>query len=269
VVVNAVPSARTLSGRVRRRGLRGSAARAFQRAFRIPLLYLATRTLQKRIRDVASVDDALDLAYGFSYGGVVFAPWQERSEIGGLLAMIERIEPKTILEIGTSNGGTLFLFARVAAKDAVIASVDLPHGEFGGGYPPWRGHLYRSFASDGQEIRLLRADSHDPRTLDEVRAMLGGRTVDVLFIDGDHTYDGVKQDYEMYAPLVRAGGVIAFHDIVPTSSDGPRPKNDFDLQGGEVPQFWAELRGSNAVSEFVEDWDSGRFGIGAITVSGS
>jgi len=38
---------------------------------------------------------------------------------------------------------------------------------------------------------------------------------DFLFIDGDHTYEGVEGDFEMYSPLVRRGGIIAFHDIVP------------------------------------------------------
>ncbi len=229
-------------------------------------MLLATRALRERIRAVSSIDDSLDLAYGFSFGGIVFGPWQERSEIRSLLNAIAEIRPKTILEIGTSNGGTLFLFARVASPDALIVSVDLPHGEFGGGYPRWRGHLYRSFATAAQRIRLLRADSHDSRTLGAVCSALEGRKVDVLFIDGDHTYDGVKRDFEMYKSLVREGGVVAFHDIVPPSPNGPRPRNRDALQGGEVSEFWAELRSSNEVSEFVEDWDSGRFGIGMIKV---
>jgi predicted O-methyltransferase YrrM len=41
------------------------------------------------------------------------------------------------------------------------------------------------------------------------------KRLDFLFIDGDHTYEGVKQDFEMYTPLVRKGGLVAMHDIVP------------------------------------------------------
>lgn len=36
--------------------------------------------------------------------------------------------------------------------------------------------------------------------------------LDVLYIDGDHTYEGVKADYELHAPMVKPGGVIFFHD---------------------------------------------------------
>lgn len=254
----------TLSERIRRRGLRGAAGRALQRALRIPLTFLATRVLRSRMRRISTVDDALDVAYTFSFAGIQFSPWQERSEIEGLLRTVAAIEPSTVLEIGTSNGGSLFLFARVATANALLISIDLPHGEFGGGYPPWRSVLYRAFASRKQRIRLLRADSHEARTLEAARAALERRPVDVLFIDGDHTYEGVRRDFEMYKSLVRDGGVIAFHDIVPPSAAGPTPKGDATLEGGEVHEFWAEIRSEHDVSEFVEDWGSGRFGIGAI-----
>jgi cephalosporin hydroxylase len=264
--MSAFASARTRSVQFRHRRVRELLARALERIFRIPILWLAARALRRRVRTVSSVDDALELAYEFSFGGIVFGPWQEPSEIRSLMHMVEAIRPQTVLEIGTSNGGTLFLFARVALPDALIVSVDLPRGQFGGGYPRWRAPLYQAFAADKQTIRLLRADSHAPETLEKVRAALNGRKVDVLFIDGDHTYDGVRQDFEMYGPLVREGGLVAFHDIVPPRPNGPLPWKNEDLQGGEVSRFWAELRSSREVSEFVENWDSGRFGIGVITV---
>ena len=264
-----VASVRSLGERVRRRGLRGSAERALERGLRTPLTVLAAPVLRRRMSAVSSVDDALDLAYGFSFAGVVFGPWQERSEIAGFLELVSQSTPRTVLEIGTSNGGSLFLLARVAAPDALIVSIDLPQGEFGGGYPRRRSVLYRAFAAQKQRIRLLRADSHEPRTLEAVRAALEGREVDVLFIDGDHTYEGVKRDFEMYAPLVREGGVIGFHDIVPPSPQGPTPRKEDDLLGGEVSRFWSEVRSGHDVVEFVEDWGSGRFGIGAIAVDGA
>jgi len=137
-----------------------------------------------------------------------------------------------VLEIGTACGGTLFLFSHVASEDATIISIDLPGGKFGGGYRKWREPLYRSFALLGQQIYLLREDSHKTETLEQVESILQGRKVDFLFIDGDHTYEGVKKDFEMYSPLVGQGGMIAFHDIVP----GP-VKNV-----GGVPEFWRKVK---------------------------
>lgn len=48
-------------------------------------------------------------------------------------------------------------------------------------------------------------------TFDGLKKWLGGRPIDLLFIDGDHTYAAVKSDYEIYGPLTRH--IIAFHDI--------------------------------------------------------
>ena len=43
----------------------------------------------------------------------------------------------------------------------------------------------------GQKIHLIRADSHKVKTLEQVKAILGGKGLDFLFIDGEHSYDGV------------------------------------------------------------------------------
>jgi len=181
-------------------------------------------------------------------------PSQVYGEISQLLELVDTIKPRTILEIGTANGGTLFLFSRVAPEDATIISIDLPGGKFGGGYPKWRGVLYKSFALPGQKIHLLRADSHKRETLEQVKAILGGREIDLLFIDGDHTYEGVKKDFETYSPLVKEGGIIAFHDIVL----GP------EENVGGVPEFWRKVKDSYESKEIVEDWSQNGYGIGVI-----
>jgi len=69
-------------------------------------------------------------------------------------------------------------------------------------------------------------DSHDERTLGTLKKMLNGRPVNLLFIDGDHNYEAVKRDYELYAPLVE--NIIALHDI-------SSPKHGVRI-------FWKELK---------------------------
>ena len=78
--------------------------------------------------------------------------------------------------------------------------------------------------------------------------------MDFLFIDGDHSYDGVKKDFEMYSPLLAPGGMIAFHDIV----DGP------EASVGGVPKFWRELKAGHTHLEFVKSWQQGGWGIGVL-----
>lgn len=144
---------------------------------------------------------------------------QVRSEISAFMEVVDRTKPKAVLEIGTAGGGTLFLMCRIASEDATIISIDLPGGKFGGGYSKRRKFLYRQFTQPRQKIHLLMMDSHKREALEQVKAILGAKKIDLLFIDGDHTYEGVRSDFEMYGPLVRPGGLITFHDIVPGPSE--------------------------------------------------
>jgi predicted O-methyltransferase YrrM len=205
-------------------------------------------------RSINNIHDALDFAFLFQAFGVSIKPTQVKYEIAKLLEIVAALRPRVVLEIGTAGGGTLFLFTRAADPDAKIISIDLPGGPFGGGYPKWKTPLYKSFSKEGQKIYLIRRDSHDPQTLEEVKRILGDEKVDFLFIDGDHTYEGVKRDFEIYSPLVREGGIIAFHDIVP----GP-PENV-----GGVPEFWNKIKTRYRHLEIVRDWSQGGFGIGVI-----
>src|SRR5439155_8391645 len=128
------------------------------------------------------------------------------------------------------------------------------------GYWKWREVLYRSFGSPGQMIHLVRGDSHSQRTLDRVKSLLSGKLVDFLFIDGDHSYAGVKRDFEMYAPLLRPGGLAVFHDIMP--DHGGFEKDQSAPFSGDVPIFWNELKRVVRTSEFIENPHQEGYGIG-------
>lgn len=189
----------------------------------------------------------------WDYAGGYFRPIQQDSEFIELARRVWLLQPKVILEIGTHWGGTLHMWTRMATEDATIISVDLPGGEFGGGYSEIRIPLYESFRRPSQQLHLLREDSHSPETLAKVKNILSGRPVDFLLIDGDHTYSGVKQDFEMYTPLVRKGGLIAFHDIA----------KSYDRT--EVEKFWNEVKVGRSVTELCHH-PSGIYGIGIIEV---
>jgi predicted O-methyltransferase YrrM len=177
-------------------------------------------------------------------------------EIKRLCAILARHPPKTVVEIGTAGGGTLFLLSAVAADDATLISLDLPPPA---GYPRERQLFYRAFGRFRRRVFLLRSDSHEPGTLTLVKKRLRHRPLDFLFIDGDHSASGVARDYEMYGPLVRPRGIIAIHDIVPGANE----------KVGDVPSFWRKLKSttSSEVEEIVEDWSQGGFGIGVIRVA--
>jgi predicted O-methyltransferase YrrM len=149
----------------------------------------------------------------FGYCDGFLAPVQVPEEMALLLKDVRSLAPNRVLEIGTCKGGSLYMWTRVAQPSATIVSVDLPGGKYGGGYSKLRTPIYRRFARVQQQLHLLRANSHASETLAEVKQLFGAEPIDFLFIDGDHSYEGVKQDWEMYSPLVRKGGLVVFHDV--------------------------------------------------------
>ena len=187
----------------------------------------------------------------FRFAGGFLEPIQVEDEITALVTEVRSLQPRTIVEIGTSMGGTLYLWTRFAAPDAIIISIDLPRGKFGGGYSPLRIPLYQRFARDRQRLHLLRCDSHSPDTIRTVSELLNGQPIDFLFIDGDHTYEGVRKDWENYGALVRPGGLMAMHDV---------GKNYDDT---EVKRFWDEVKGRFQYREYLAH-PNGFYGIGSL-----
>jgi len=198
-----------------------------------------------RSRDVAQ---SVRVAFEFRAAGIRIVPQQIPAEISAFLDLCAPLNPKSILEVGTDSGGTLFLLSSVADPSAKLVSVDLF------GYPGWKAPLYASFARGGQSLRLIRGDSHSPETIHQVKGALGDAKLDLLFLDGDHSYAGVKKDFETYSPMVREGGIIALHDIVPTD---PR-------SGAFACKFWAEVKEGRKHTEIVENWGQGAAGIGLL-----
>ena len=170
-------------------------------------------------------------------------------EVAQLCERIKVLQPKTILEIGVDRGGSMNLWCQFAPPDARYIGVDNAM------------HFVIKRDTPQQKI-LIEADSRLPATLEKVKAALntlemehGDEGVDFLFIDGDHTEEAVRSDYAMYAPLVRKGGIIAFHDINASL-------NQEHCKG--IKKFWSELKETNDTVEFVNTEAECYFGIGVI-----
>ena len=160
------------------------------------------------------------------------------------------LQPKRILEIGTDEGGTLFLWSRIAPPDAHLVALDIRPLGLLGQWSSWA-FARRGLGYGDQRITLaMPLDSHSSATVDRIRGLFDGEEVDFLFIDADHSYEGVKRDFELYAPLVRSGGLVAFHDIASPPWPG-------------VVQFWEELRQTHDADQRVAE-TTPSYGIGVV-----
>jgi len=118
--------------------------------------------------------------------------------------------------------------------------------------------------SDRRGIPDILGDIHNSQTIKALKEKLRGRPINILFIDADHSYEAVKQDYEIYSSL--CDDIIVFHDIE-TNRHEKNKKN-------EVWKFWDELRrkaydGIGEYSDFLflsiyQHKERGQLGIGMI-----
>jgi len=157
---------------------------------------------------------------------------QKPEELAAFVEFVAGRKLSTVVEIGTARGGTFYVWCRLAEPGATIISIDLPDGPFGPAEGLEEISVLSSFADASQSVHFLRMNSRSPWTRSELELLLAGRAIDLLYIDGDHTYQGVRTDFLRYAPLVHQGGLVVFHDILPTPI-GPEV---------QVYRLWQQLR---------------------------
>lgn len=143
----------------------------------------------------------------------------EKEDLKILLPIVARIEPKHILEIGTWKGYSAetwikafepLNFITIEKDEMSKDSIQIPnlHGKYS--------YLWNS-------------NSHDIEVWEKIRNSMS--SIDFLFIDGDHSYNGVRDDFGMYMPLVRDGGIVVFHDSLYHAD-----------KTEEVDMYWREIR---------------------------
>jgi hypothetical protein len=168
----------------------------------------------------------------------LFRIGQIRDEIRDFLEFMQSREPRVVGEIGMQFGGNTFLFLQVLSKIELMVEVDLQLN-----YPAAAKLKYLS--SPHTRMHFISGNSHFSETLAKVSRCLAGRKLDLLFIDGDHSY-------------------IAFHDIVPDYATryGRPQANSF--YAGDVYLLWQELKNKYPYFEFINDPNQNGFGIGVI-----
>lgn len=189
----------------------------------------------------------------YEFAVAQFGPHQIKGEILSFLDFAKARKPRRICEIGVADGGTNFLLTHVPGVGGDVIGIDLLLKNK---------RKLRLFQDHEGQVTLLKGSSSDNTMLSRVKVALKGESLDLIFIDGDHSYEGVKADFLAYSPLVRPGGMIAFHDIV----QDHRARFGTDTAGwaGGVPQFWQEIKLGATTFEFVDDRDQDGCGIGVI-----
>lgn len=156
------------------------------------------------LREYGTVDFPEDIALQYE---------QEIREM--LMVILPTAELRTVLEIGTWEGGTAYLWSQLVDRDpdGKVVCVDVEFGSDHEGHPKdWGHHIPPIYRGTPFEKRIveIQGKSDSPDVIRRAEEALGGREVDLLFIDGDHF--GANRDFNNYSRLVKVGGWIAFHD---------------------------------------------------------
>jgi len=174
---------------------------------------------------------------------------QKKYEILALQELLKNEKLERIVEIGTWNGATALLWAMIVSKypkgKLYCCDLSFYYGVF---YSRLTNRYYDKLMYKGTEYEKyvveFQGDTHDPLYIQHVKKMIE-TPVDFMFIDGDHTYEGVKADFNNFKSVVKPGGFIAFHDILDTPAHR--------ANGCYVEKFWSEIKDQYQFWEFVDN----------------
>lgn len=140
---------------------------------------------------------------------------QNTQEISDFFDLVKANKCRHYLEIGSRRGYSAYVMAHAMPEGSVITLIDYPNAKFGDAESLQylcfvvKELLYRKY-----RVNLILGDSTWMSTRDHLKNLTRGLpAVDCLFIDGDHSLEGVKHDFITYGPLVKRGGIIGIHDI--------------------------------------------------------
>lgn len=140
--------------------------------------------------------------------------WLTPAEAVGLYTLARRLPAGArIVEIGSWKGKSTYCLAK-GLRDGRIVAID----PFDGAGES--GHSYDRFKGETPLIEQFRANLTRDQMLEKVDIKVGRSSsfvgqvgpIDFLFIDGDHSIEGCKYDFEAFSPSVKAEGFVAFHD---------------------------------------------------------
>ena len=156
---------------------------------------------QNNLLDIASFSPDLLQAPSAWLGHLPFAAW-----------VIREVSPKIFVELGTHSGNSYFAFCQSVSETGLSTkcyAVDTWQGDEHAGrygdeiFAKVNAHHQENYAGFSRLLRM---------TFDDAVTYFADESIDLLHIDGLHTYEAVRHDFETWLPKLAPGAVVMFHD---------------------------------------------------------
>jgi len=174
---------------------------------------------------------------------LVVSTWMDHLPFG--YDLVAAMKPELLVELGTYSGLSYFTFCQAMREqnvDGLAYAIDTWDGDAHTG--EYDDSIFRLVDDHARDY--YRGISYLLRMrFDEAAPQFDEGSIDLLHIDGLHTFDAVKHDFETWFPRVRPGGIVLFHDI------------EARMPEFGVRQFWAELSAQHQSFAFKHGYGLG------------
>jgi len=162
-----------------------------------------------------------------------YNPQQRFSELNPFLEFfIKDTNCNNALEIGTGNGGLTYILSTLFDK---VVTID----------------IMNEVQYEKDNIIRLIANSHNLSS-QEWEKIVQFYPYDLIFIDGDHSYEGVKHDFLLFKPLLKTSGIITLHDI---KNGAVQTQNHcFVWKFIQEKEHFQDFNSSIVFNEYTEEW---------------
>jgi cephalosporin hydroxylase len=161
------------------------------------------------LRGLANAFMRLSLPYKYTYNFT----WLGRpviqfpQDLMALQEIIWKVRPAAVVETGVAHGGSLVFSAsmlQLLGGDGIVVGVDIDI----------RAHNRAAIESHplAPRIRLVEGSSTSAEVLEQVKGLIDGRGPVLVILDSNHTHDHVRQELDLYAPLVKKGSYLVVMD---------------------------------------------------------
>ena len=173
------------------------------------------------------------------HGHVSFAHW-----------LVSEMRPSKVVELGSHNGVSYAAFCNAVRRNNLATrcyAVDTWQGDEQAGF--YGNEVYRDLLA-ANEARFADFSTLMRCFFDEAVTQFPDGSVDLLHIDGLHTYEAVKHDFETWRPKLSSRAVVVFHDT------------EIRDRGFGVHKFWSELTRLHPSFNFLHSAGLGVLAVG-------